>query len=391
MYRAAAFIAAMLAAGWLHVAVAQEPITGLWKVTEYDPLFPENPLFGQYHYDMAIEGSGEGMRIVVSRTGARYDKVTIEGRRLLAYGSDPTRGMSHLDVEFDGDSFSGKVYFESRPKRIEGRIDPQQLAQRAEARARAAASETAGSTQRAQTLERDNAALRAQLAGTEQVLQQSRQRLALLEQELREARTAPPPARTVAPAPAPAAAVSPRPAAGLRLELIEPPAGDGDRADIADHGQDKVLLVGRVRGADRLLSLQANGRALPLLANGLFQVELARAELPETVEIVAIDMNGARAARSLSLTFQAPSQSSRAGMAAGGRKPAASQATTCYQSMLAADSPDPSGLEVCRAAVKARPDSALNHYHLGAALSRLGRHQEAVHSYREAAALWSRQ
>jgi hypothetical protein len=37
-----------------------------------------------------------------------------------------------------------------------------------------------------------------------------------------------------------------------------------------------------------------------------------------------------------------------------------------------------------------RKDGAMDHYHLGVALSRLGRHQEAIFAWREAAARWTR-
>ena len=386
MIRFAGIIVALCLVAWATSSVAQISVAGRWQATELDPLFPENPLFGQYRYDVVIEGSGPQMRVTVPRTGAVYDRVKLEGSRLIAYGSDPTRGVTRLDITFSENAFEGRVFFESRPKRILGEIDPTQLARREQAKVQAARAEQSAAAQRLQAMDQTNAVLKAQLAGAEHALQLSERKLAAIEQELRQLRAAPA---------APAPVARQRPVASgaerLRIEVIEPPLDGAQRAAVADHGQDKVTLVGRVRGPNRLLSLQSNGRDVAPLANGLFWLDLPRGELPASLQIVAIDVNGARSSRTLSLTLDTASAAMARSAPAALRKPAASAAATCYQLALAADPPDPTGLDACRAALKAKPDSALNHYNLGAALSRLGRHQEAVGAYREAAALWSRQ
>lgn len=366
--------------------MAQTDILGRWQAVEYDPLIAENPLFGQFRYDIVIEAEDGRLRVSVPRTGAVYDKVRREGERLVADGNDPTRGVSRLDITFNGTEFAGKVHFSSNAKRIEGRIDPAELAVREQKSAENARRQSQDATRKLQTAQQANAELQRRLTIAENTARQAEQKVAALQRQLDEALSRPPPRATVD------AVVERRAApAGSHpgIDLIEPPVR-GDTVTVADRGQDTVTVIGRVRGADRLLSLQANGRPLERLANGLFQLRLERGALPTVLEVVAVDTDGARTARSVTVALSSPPKAATPA-AAGERKAAASAAATCYQLAIVADPADPTGPEVCRAAVKSEPDNALNHYHLATALNRLGRHSEAVRAYREAAALWSHQ
>lgn len=386
---ALAAMTVMAASGPATADTAATAVEGRWQAVEYDPLIADNELFGQFRYDLLISRRNGALRIAVPRTGATYDRVRQDGERLVADGMDPTRGMSRLDIRFAGATFKGKVSFSSQVKRIEGRIDPDELASRERQAADTALRQARTAAGELREARQANALLQQQLEVAQATLERSEQKIALLQQQLNEAAARP---RPPAPATLSAGGRARPPAQNTApaIELIEPPLQGRARAEVADHGQDTVMVVGRVRGAGTLLALQANGRQVPLLQNGLFQIQLGRAEMPALLDIVAIDVNGTRATRSVTVALRgaaAPRNTTGTGM----RKAAASATATCYQLAIVADPPDPSGPEVCRAAVESEPENALNHYHLATALSRLGRHAEAVSAYREAAVLWSRQ
>lgn len=385
MMRMLACILAILATATALPAAAASAIEGRWQAVEYDPLIAENAFFGQFRYELVIQRQQGRLRIDVPRTGAVYERVRREGDRLIADGTDPARGVTRLDVTFEGTRFAGTVHFSSQKKRIEGQIDPADLASREMAEADSARRQARGAAEQLRDVQDANADLQQRLTLAEATLRRAELKIATLQRRLEEAASRPPPRRAAEKRSAPAPA-SGRPG----IDIIEPPVRGGNTAAIPDRGQDAVTVIGRIRGAGSLLSLQANGRPLSLLPNGLFQLRLQRGALPAVLDVVAVDANGARTARSITVTL-AGSPPLPSGTGDGRRKAAASPAATCYQLAIVADPPDPTGPEVCRAVVKSEPDIALNHYHLATALSRLGRHSEAVFAYREAAALWSRQ
>jgi tetratricopeptide (TPR) repeat protein len=391
MKRFAALILGALFGGWLSAAAAEPlDVTGTWQAVELDPLLAADPVFGQYRYDMLIERTGAGLRIFVSLTGTSYPEVRRTGNRLTASGTDPTRGPTTLDIAFSDYTFEGSISFGSKTKKITGQLEPRERRRREAARLDAVQRESAAATEELRTVSQSNADLSARLARSEQALAAARRRIAGLEAQVEAAQEQAAQARKMAlqrAAAVPAAAAGRPPA----IEIIDPPPGRADVVELVDHGLARVQLTGRIAGGKRLLSLRANGRPVERLDNGLFRTEIALADAPATLEIVAIDTDGRRAARTLTLRPVAESTSAPEVTSGSSAKAAASLAATCYQKALAAQPPDPSGLDACRAALKAEPDNALNHYHLGAALSRLGRHREAMSAYREAAALWARQ
>lgn len=384
MRRLAALILGVLVCGCLSAAAAQQSrdILGTWQAVEIDSVFAKDTMFGQYRYDMVIEHGPSGLRAVVSLTGTTYSDAKLDGDRLTAAGQDPTRGPTRLDIRFGEYTFEGTVTFGSQSKKITGQLAPAERAERERVRLEAVRRETQTTAEELRSVTEVNAGLTDRLAQTERALAAAEQRVAVLQSELLAAEALATRAlaeKSRAP-PAPAAA----PRKPLAIRVIDPPPSDADVIRLTDHGLPSIRITGRISGGAPLLSLRANGRPVEQLDNGLFQTDIPAANAPATLEIVAIDRDGNRTSRSLVLRPPSPLATGAAG------KPAATLSATCYQLGLVAMPPDPAGLDACRAALEAEPDNALNHYHLGAALSRLGRHQEAVSAYREAAAIWAR-
>jgi len=180
------------------------------------------------------------------------------------------------------------------------------------------------------------------------------------------------------PAPRSQAEAGPAPSS---IEIIEPPLKPGtDRAVAYD--LPVTELVGRAHGGMRLLSVRVNGVPARLEGRGLFRASVT-VEAPATpVRVVTIDVDGRRQERRFELVPAAG--------AGEGADPGGSAEVRCKRFAVDAEGATEAGIEACRQAARANPSRALNHYHLGVALSRAGRHAEALAAYQEAAARWSR-
>jgi cytochrome c-type biogenesis protein CcmH/NrfG len=169
----------------------------------------------------------------------------------------------------------------------------------------------------------------------------------------------------------------------MTLQVIEPPVDPATGS--ASFRGEAATVVGRIDAPAGVLTLRVNGHEVAPDARGLFRATLPGAT--RDVEIVAVDRNGVRRAVAFMLVPAPPPTAAAASPAPAADDSARSR---CYALAIAPPAPDPSALEVCRAAVQQSPDSAIDHYNLGVALSRLGRHAEAIMSYREAAGRWAR-
>ncbi|MCO6413574.1 MAG: caspase family protein [Thiogranum sp.] len=119
----------------------------------------------------------------------------------------------------------------------------------------------------------------------------------------------PAPSSPPAPTPPPAAPRTPAPPAGtiqvvaaqdaenLRIEVLDPPLTRSANQVLSDSEIAERLIVGRVHGAGKLVSLTMNGSPLEASDKGIFRSTLPVTEQRTRVEIVAIDENGNRDTR----------------------------------------------------------------------------------------------
>lgn len=380
---------------------ASADVTGEWHVTEYDRFMPENPFFGQFRYRMNIDREGERLYIAVPRTGARFDDVRMEGQTLHAQGRDGNGGSVTLRVSFAQDRFEGEISYPDVDRTIvgvvsaEGRVEG--LAQElttAQQQTKDAQSQVFVVAAQRDALNLRVAALQQQLAETRAEIGDLRKELAATRDFLGRRETGP---TTTAngrePAHARTAArqaatrgigggVSGR-ASALRLSLIEPPYQPSDSSNIlTTRSWPMLTVIGKVAAAAGLLSLRVNDTEIIADARGLFRAPVKIRQEGTRVDIVAIDRNGRRSALDVVVHPVAGAvDAPEAGLDAPQQ---------CYQLGIATKRPSEDALEVCREALRKEPQNALNHYNLGVVLSRLGRHQEAVRSYQEAAGRWSR-
>lgn len=378
-----------------HAQNAEPPeITGTWKMVERDPLFGrEDDVVGKYAYDMEISPSKDGYVVTIPRTGARFLPAPLKAGVLRTRGSEPDRGAARLELRFFGFRVEGAIDFASGQRTLSGDRDPRQLVETAQRLYRDAQAETA---RRDADLARLEAALdRERQQGLElrQALEAETARRTLLEKRLatalndlaglRAARPAAPPAPAVAARPAPPPPGE-RPVAGVPtaplIVLIEPPLADGE-AETDSPRPAALEVVARIDSDTPLMSLRINERPARTDENGLFRLA---ANLPEEggeVRIVAIDINGGRSERRFRVRPAAPPPL---------RAAIRDDRDACYELGVATDPPAELALDACREAIRLDPDEALNHYHLGVVLSRLGQHDAAIRAYREAAARWTR-
>ncbi len=367
---------------------ATADLAGVWDVTEYDPFIPDNDFWGQFKYRLEIVRVPEGYRLTVPRTGARLQAPEIDRDRLTAIGTEPGRGELRLEITFADNSFEGTLHTEQNRRRVTGTLNPSAQLDRiegsvraAEARADSAFAEAAAVRAQRDALERQVAVLSRQI-GTLRESQRATTRELEIAREQLESAPKPAPVTTVAAVPRPATPdVGVR---GPRISIIEPPfdpASEG--ATALTYELPTTRLIGKVSTGMGLISLRINGRDVGVDAAGLFKASLDVDTGGTPVRIVAIDNDGRRTELSFSLLPGTPAAGSGQTSRQGAER-------RCYELAIAAASPQPGGLDACRAAIRENPEKALNHYNLGVALSRAGRHQEAVRAYQEAAGLWSR-
>ncbi|MEQ9643707.1 MAG: hypothetical protein RIM84_27060 [Alphaproteobacteria bacterium] len=359
---------------------AAAEIAGTWQVLEKDPLLDDDNWFGLFRYELVIERSGEGYVLNVPRTGAQFGPATLKNGRLVAQGDDPNRGPARIELRFpEPTRLEGRLDVGQARRVLTGTLDPsQQLANVGDS--------VENARQRAAAADQRAAAAEAQAGQSAAEAKRLRQQIAALSaenQRLKVAAAAPRPA----PPPAPRPTVSrPAAAADMTLELIEPPLDTSGTAIVRG---ERPVLVGRVRAPAGLMILRVNGEDAQANAQGVFQTALAAGTA--TVEVVAIDRNGTR--RSLNFAVRAaapPLRTASATPAAGPAPVDDSPAARCYALAIAAPKPDDAALGPCREAVRTAPEQAINHYNLGVALSRVGRHAEAIMAYQEAAGRWAR-
>lgn len=378
-------------------APAQEPdIAGIWNVTELDPLFGRSDdAIGKFEYDLIIKRDPAGYRITIPRTGARFRPARVKNGVLITRGAHPDRGATGLELRFYGTRIEGEIRYGDGARKLAGRRDPQQLVDTAlaqEQRAQAAAArhdadiarlEAALDAERQRTL-----ALAQALEQAEAARQLSESRLATALNDLAVLRRA----RPRAPAPKPVAkAVTPPPLPEQKPEprtdesrpaiaLIEPPLAEGTTE--TDSPRPAALeIVARIESETALMSLRINERPAKVDESGLFRLPAGLPEEGGEVRVVAIDVNGGRSERRFTVHRAAPPPK---------RAAIRDDTDACYELGVATDPPAALALDACREAVRRDPDAALNHYHLGVVLSRLGQHNAAVRAYREAAARWTR-
>lgn len=365
-------------------------ITGQWQATEFDPYIPENPFFGQFRYDLTISKQDDGYEIRSNRTGARLTAPALNSRRLVATGDDPARGKLRLDVIFDVDRFEGILSVNGREKRITATLDPTVSLARTREATEQITAETDAMARRATSAEQAAAALQDRVAQLEQALNLSEARrrtaetaLADTERQLR-ARPAATPRQTAT-----------NQSTELTITVIEPPMATENGAVTVVPGQ-PIELVGRVSGPSPLFSSSLNGSRLQIDSNGLFRVELTPSEGQQPIRLVAVDRDGRRAESAFTMqaaTAEPARQITADDQSANANKPPPAAQTPrmrCYEQAILAQRPDEQAPEICRQALADPAAAALDHYHLAVVLSRLGRHQEALAAYRDAAAGWSR-
>ena len=350
-------------------------VVGVWDVTEFDPFIPANDFWGQFKYQLEITRTPDGYRLTVPRTGARLQAPALDGDRLTATGTEPGRGELRLEIAFADNGFEGTLHTDQARRRVTGRLNPAAQLDRiegnvraAEARADSAFAEAAAVRAQRDALERQVAVLSRQIG----VLRESQRATA---RELEIARDQ----LDSASPPAPVAAITADPprttpdigVQGPRITIIDPPFDPASEGGTAlSYDLPTTRLIGRVAAEMGLISLRVNA-----------SVEVGTGGTP--VRIVAIDNDGRRTELTFNLLPGTPA-------AAPGQTGRQGAERRCYELAIAAATPQPGGLDACRAAIREDPEKALNHYNLGVALSRAGRHQEAVQAYQEAAGLWSR-
>lgn len=367
---------------------AAADVAGVWDVTEFDPFIPANDFWGQFKYQLEISRTPDGYRLTVPRTGARLQAPALDGDRLTATGTEPGRGELRLEIAFADNGFEGTLHTDQARRRVTGRLNPAAQLDRiegnvraAEARADSAFAEAAAVRAQRDALERQVAVLSRQIG----VLRESQRATA---RELEIARDQLDSASPSAPVPA-VTAVPPRATPdigvqGPRITIIDPPfdpANDGGTA--LSYDLPTTRLIGRVAAEIGLISLRVNGQDVSVDAGGVFKASVEVGTGGTPVRIVAIDNDGRRTELAFNLLPGTPA-------AASGQSGRQGAERRCYELAIAAATPQPGGLDACRAAIRENPAKALNHYNLGVALSRAGRHQEAVQAYQEAAGLWSR-
>lgn len=367
---------------------ATADVAGVWDVTEYDPFIPDNDFWGQFKYRLEIVRAVDGYRLTVPRTGARLQAPEIDEDRLTAIGAEPGRGELRLEISFADNSFEGTLFTDQNRRRVTGTLNPAAQLDRiegsvraAEARADSAVAEAAAVRAQRDALERQVAVLSRQVGRLRESQRATARELQIAREQL-ESAPEPAPAATVAAAARPA---TPKlTVKGPRITIIEPPFDPAREGETAlSYELPTTKLIGKVAAEMGLISLRVNGQDIGVDPRGLFQASVDVGAGGTPVRIVAIDNDGRRTELSFNLLpgrpTAVPDQTDRQG---------AEQ--RCYDLAIAASTPQPGGLDACRAAIRENPGKALNHYNLGVALSRAGRHQEAVRAYQEAAGLWSR-
>lgn len=383
----------LLAGPLLPAFGADRQIVGHWLATEFDPFIPENPLFGQYRYTLDIVDVDGGYQIHIARSGATLQAGPLDGDRLTAHGDDPNRGPLALDVRVGGGRLEGTLSVKGREKRITAQLAPEdQLAkvsgdmQAALTAANAAKSRETGLQQRTTQLNARIAELERQLAGSEAARQASEHALARAQDRLHAEPPTPVAVPASSPPPGPAReATATASGSMLTIDIIDPPGiRDGARITVPVLAQREI--VGRISGPVRVFSASINGAPLRFENNGLFRTDIVPDNGEATLSIVAVDRDGRRAALRFALVAAAPPATASAGPP--GPKSDRDR-DRCYRMAIAAK-PDQNALSVCRRAMAAEDAGAIDHYNLAVALSRMGRHAEALAAYRDAAALWSR-
>jgi len=385
---------------WAPGLLASEAsIEGRWEVVEYDQFFPENPFFGQYRYDLLISRDGDRIVLEAPRSGMRLAAKAVDAGRLIAEGEDPNRGRIRLDVAFEQDRFEGRIETGGRSKRIAAILAAEERLGRISSNTSATVQQLRDLEQAATDLRQQRDDLAAQLVALEDALAASRaaqrvaeHEVALARQEAAELKAlAPATGRPATPVPVPrpgTAAADTDPQAtsaagdGEVIEIIEPPLGPSESRTTA-HDLPVTEVIGRAKGGARLLTVRVNGQPARLEGRGLFRASVTVAAPATPVCVVIIDVDGRRLERRFDLV-------AAAGAPTGDNAASGGPDARCYELGVAAAPPSEAGVEACRQAVRVNPARALNHYHLGVALSRMGRHAEALTAYREAAARWSR-
>lgn len=365
-------------------APASAEIAGTWQVVEKNPLFEDDNWFSSFRYDLVIERDGDNYRLSVPRTGARFAPAALKNGRLVADGDDPDRGPLRIELRFPEPArLEGRLDVGQARRLLTGSLDPSQQLANVGDSVESARQQAAAADQRATAADRRAAAAETQAGQLAAEAERLRQQVAALSAENQRLQAV---ARAPRPAPAPARATPPK----LALELIEPPLGTDGVVTVRG---ERPVLVGRARAPAGLMILRVNGQDATPNAQGVFQMPLDPAT--SAVEIVAIDRNGTRRALRFAVRQAAPALRTAPPVPAqapsGGPAPVDdSPAARCYALAIAAPKPGEEALGPCREAVRSAPEQAINHYNLGVALSRLGRHAEAIRAYQEAAGRWAR-
>jgi hypothetical protein len=109
----------------------------------------------------------------------------------------------------------------------------------------------------------------------------------------------PPPAvpRTTPPPAAPVQVVAQQDAEDLRIEVLDPPLTRSANQVLSDSDISERLIVGRVHGPGKLVSLTMNGAPIEASGKGIFRYTMPVSDQRTHVEIIAVDDNGERDTR----------------------------------------------------------------------------------------------